>query len=318
LKRLFLIIALALSLPQIYFSQCCGGCNPIGGNTNQGTLPKFTLQFNTYYKTGYSEGYMQNDHKSDFNFVKNARNDFVGVQLGYGIFNRLTAQVEAGYYINRTQNFDFYGNQFTLNGRGGSSVTLSAKYSLFKDTAKDIEFTIGVGAKLPWSTQPQIVDGVQLTEDVQPSNAAYGLVIQSFLFKAFDETDLRIFLMNSVTISNINPRGFKDGNTFITSFFVSKTFLKNFSAIGQVRNEIRDYAYQANNLVTSSGGYRFVFVPQINYSIKKKYNISVLYEMPIYQYYYGIQLKDMYAFSLNLNIRLGLSKKANALCEKPK
>jgi hypothetical protein len=58
-------------------------------------------------------------------------------------------------------------------------------------------------------------------------------------------------------------------------------------------------------------------VPQINYSIKKKYNISALYELPIYQNYYGIQLKDIYAFSINLNIRLGLSKKANAECARP-
>ena len=65
-------------------AQCCGGCNPIGGNTNQGTLPKYMLQINTYEKYGYSAGYMQNDHASDFQFVKNANSNFAGLSLGYG------------------------------------------------------------------------------------------------------------------------------------------------------------------------------------------------------------------------------------------
>ncbi|MBS1636511.1 MAG: hypothetical protein JST26_11400 [Bacteroidetes bacterium] len=316
-KTLLIFVSLLLEYTA-GFAQCCGGCNPIGGNTNQGTLPKYMLQINTYEKHGYSAGYMQNDHASDFQFVKNATSNFVGLSLGYGLTRRLTVEAEGGYYINRTQNFDLPYARYTLNGYGGSSVTLGGKYNIFKDTARDIEFTMGIGVKMPWSKQPQVVNGVELTEDVQPSNGAYGLVLRSFLFKAFDRTDIRIFLMNTVNINGNSIRNYKEGNTYLTSFFVSKTFYRNWTAIAQLRNEIRDYAYRDNVKVTSSGGYRFVFVPQINYNIRKKYNISVLYELPIYQDYYGIQLRDMYAFSVNLNIRLGLNKKANEACERPK
>jgi hypothetical protein len=315
LKKVFVIFVLLFSNIYVSFSQCCGGCNPIGGNTNQGTLPKYTLQINTYYKHGYSEKYMQDDHASDFKFVKNANNSFVGLQLSYGIFKRLTAVVDGGYYLNRTQNFEIQSYKFSLNGYGGSSVTLSGKYNIIKDTARDIEFTMGIGVKLPWSKKPQIIDGVELTEDVQPSNGAYGLVVSTFLFKDFDNLNLRMFLMNNTTINGKSIRDYKEGNTYITSFFVSKT-IKNWTGILQVRNEIRDFAYRDGNKVTSSGGYKFLLVPQINYSIKKKYNISALYELPLYQNYYGIQLKDQFAFSINLNIRLGLSKKANESCEK--
>jgi hypothetical protein len=317
LKKILAFLISIISFNQTFYAQCCGGCSPIGGNTNQGTLPKYTLQVNTYYKHGYSEGYMQSDHNSNFKFVQNANNSFVGLQLGYGISKRLTVVVDGGYYLNRTQNFDIQSYKFSLNGFGGSSVTLSGKYNIIKDTARDIEFTMGVGLKLPWSKNPQIIDGVELTEDVQPSNGAYGLVISTFLFKDFDKSGLRMFLLNTAAINGKSIRDYKEGNTYITSFFVSKTFLKNWSGILQVRNEVRDFAYRDDIKVTSSGGYRFLIVPQLNYSIKKKYNISALYEMPIYQNYYGIQLKDMYAFSINLNIRLGLSKKANAECVRP-
>ena len=317
MKKVLIILILSFTCYGSYVAQCCGGCNPIGGNTNQGTLPKFMLQINTYFKHGYSEGYMHNDSPSNFKFVKNANNDYVGMQLGYGIFNRLTAEVEFGYYINRTQNFQIQTYNYVLNGYGGSSVTLSTKYNLIKDTARDIEFTVGVGVKMPWSKQQQIVNGVVLTEDVQPSNGAYGLVIRSFLFKAYDRTNVKLFLMNSISINGTSNNNYKEGNTYLTSLFASKTLKRNWTGILQLRNEIRDYAYRDAIKVASSGGYRFLLIPQINYNIKKKYNISVLYELPIYQYYYGIQLKDQYAFSVNLNIRLGLSKKANENCIKP-
>ena len=48
---------------------------------------------------------MENDHNSDFKFVENANNNFLGLQVGYGITKRFTAEIEAGYYLNRTQNF---------------------------------------------------------------------------------------------------------------------------------------------------------------------------------------------------------------------
>lgn len=276
------------------------------------------LQINTYYKYGYSQGYMHNDSKSDFGFVKNANSGYTGLQLAYGITKRITADIDAGYYINRTQHFSFFDQNYTLNGYGGSAITVSARASVLKDTVNDVEVTLGVGVKMPWSRQPQIVDGVELSEDVQPSNGSYGLSLRAFIFKEFDEAGVRLFLIHNTTINSVNDRFYKEGNNYTTSIFASKTVLKNWTGICQVRNEIRDFAYRDNQIVASSGGYRFVFIPQLNYSIKQKYNISVLYELPFYQYFYGIQLKDQYAFSVNLNIRLGLNKKANEACEKPK
>lgn len=319
MKYLFFSLFFILIQTKNGFSQCCGGCNPIGGNTNQGTLPKNILQLNTYYKYGYSERYKEEDHISDFKFVKNATSSFINLQVGYGVTKRFTAQAEVGYYLNRTQNFATIGTYTipSLNGFGGSSAILTGKYNIVKDTTHDFEFTMGLGVKMPWGFAPQIVNGVELSEDVQPSNGAYGLVLQSFLFKQFDRSNVRIFLINGITYNTVNQRNYKEGNMYLTSFFVSKTFLQNITGIFQLRNEIKDFAYRDNLKVSSSGGYKFVFVPQLNYKIKQNYNVSVLYELPIYQYYNGIQLNDKYAFTINLNIRFGLTKNANELCAKP-
>jgi hypothetical protein len=313
--KLLILIGCVIFLPAKILSQCCGGCTPIGGNTNLGTLPKYMLQVNSFYKYGYSKGYMEHDWNSPNRLVKDANSGFVGLQLGYGIFKRLTAEVEAGYYLNRTQNFEFNEFRYTLNGYGGSSITLSARCSVLKDTAHDIELTLGAGIKMPWSREPLVVDGVELSQDVQPSNGAYGLSLRAFLFKEFDDAEMRLFLVHNTTFSSVNDKNYKDGNNYITSIFASKTF-NNWTVIAQVRNEIRDYAYSDNKVVTATGGYKFYFIPQLNYSFKQKYNLSVLYEYPFYQYFYGIQLKDQYGFSVNLNIRLPISKKAE-VCEKP-
>jgi hypothetical protein len=261
---------------------------------------------------------MEHDYKSNFGFVKNANSGYTGLQVAYGLTKRITIDLDGGYYLNRTQNFSFFGDSYTLNGYGGSAITLSGRASVLKDTVNDVEVTLGVGLKMPWSRQPQIVDGVELTEDVQPCNGSYGLSLRAFIFKEFDKSGVRLFLMHNTTLSTINDRNYKEGNNYTTSLYASKTFFKNLTLIGQVRNEVRDYAFRDDKVVSSSGGFRFVFVPQINYSFKQKYNLSVLYELPFYQYYYGIQLHDQYAFSVNLNIRLGLNKKVNAECEKPK
>jgi hypothetical protein len=315
MKRILIIFLIFNFHYNYVFSQCCGGHSPIGGNTNQGTLPKYTLQINSFYKHAYSAGYMENDHNSDFKFVENANNNFLGLQVGYGITKRFTAEIEAGYYLNRTQNFKLNDTKYILEGKGGSSATFTGRYNIYKDSIKDFEFTMGLGVRLPWSKIPQVIDGVELAQDVQPSNGGYGLSLQSFLFKEFDDAEINIFMINALIINTENTKKYKEGNSLITGLFFSKAF-KKVSAIAQVRNELRAYAYRYGLRVNSSGGYRLLIVPQISYTVKQKYNLAFLYELPIYQYYNGIQIRDRYAFSVNLNIRLGLSKKANQLCEK--
>jgi len=297
-------------------AQCCGGHGPVGGNTNLSTLPKYTLQLNAFHRYAYSKGYMEKDHISDFRFVKDANSNFVGLQAGYGITKRFTADVEIGYYLNRTQYIDISNYKYTLNGYGLSSYVFSGRYNLVKDTVRDFEFTAGIGARVPSTTIPMTIDGVELSQNVQPCNGAYGIVFRSFFLKEFDDVGMSIFLMNSVSINSVNPKEYKEGNSYLSAIFVSKTFFENLALIFQVRNEIRDYAYRHEIKVPSSGGNRFLFIPQVNYCLKKKYNFSVLYELPFYQYFNGIQLRDRYAVSFNMNVRLGLSKKANAICEK--
>jgi hypothetical protein len=303
-------------LPNIFYSQCCGGGAHVGGNIFLGTLGKGYLQTNVNYRQSHSEGYMQNDWNSDFKFVKNAFSRHTGMQIGYGISKRVTADFETGYFINRTQNFEFGNYSFSQTGSGLTSLTLATRINIFKLKKSEIEWTAGFGVRMPWSKKRLMENGVELSEDVQPNNGSYGLVFRSFLAKEFDHIHGNLFLINSVSLNKTNEKDYKEGNTYISTLLYGQQIIHNLTAIIQVRNEIRGKAIRYGNDVISSGGYRFVFVPQLNYTIDNKYNIGLIYEQPIYRFYHGIQLKDLYAFSINLNFLLPTTKKAKEECEK--
>jgi hypothetical protein len=312
----FNLSLLFITLTFYTYAQCCGGGAHIGGNIYLGTLGKGYLQLNANYRQAYSEGYMENDWNSDFKFVKNAGSRHTGVQVGYGLTKKITLDFETGYFINRTQNFEIGPYSFSQTGYGLSSLTLAGRFNVFKLKESEIEWTAGAGVRIPWSKERQMENGVELSEDVQPNNGSYGLVFRSFLAKEFDDIHANIFLINSVSINTTNDKQYREGNTYISTLLYGQQIVHNLTGIIQIRNEIRDRAMRYGSEVFSSGGFRFTFVPQLNYTIQNKYNIAIIYEQPIYRYYNGIQLKDRYAFSVNLNILLPVTKKAKEECEK--
>lgn len=298
------------------FAQCCGGGAHVGGNIFLGTLGKGYLQLNANGRQSVSEGYMENDWNSDFKFVKNANSNHVGFQAGYGITKRFTLDLETGYFINRTQNFEIGSYKFSQTGKGLTSLTIAGRFNIFKLKESEIEWTAGLGVRLPLSKERLMENGVELSEDVQPNNGSYGFLFRSFLAKEFDDIHANIFLINSISVNTTNDKDYREGNTYISTLLYGQQIVHNLTGIIQIRNEIRDRAVRYGSEVFSSGGFRFTLVPQLNYTIQNKYNIAIIYEQPIYRYYNGIQLKDRYAFSVNLNVLLPVTKKAKEECEK--
>lgn len=61
----------------------------------------------------------------------------------------------------------------------------------------------------------------------------------------------------------------------------------------------------------NSGSDVFFISPQINYTIAKKWNISLMADFPLYQKYHGIQLATNYAFSVNVSWDIDFNKENN-------
>jgi len=267
-------------------------------------LEKGTLRVITFYRYNYGNQYFEGDDHSDFSLLKNANYNYAGIIAGYGLWNKLTVEAEAGYYINKTQNYNLVP-EYALKGFGFSSGIFSVRYSLLKNDTKRFYISSGIGAKVPFSTRPLSRGGVELPIEMQPSAGSFGAVMQLFVVKEKPATGIRYFLTGRMELNAENEQSYKLGTSLFTSFFFSKhlmlQWLKgDWTTILQIRNEIRSRDHTLNGWKESSGSTIFYFSPQLNYFIKERWNLSLMLDLPVYQNFNGTQLATKYGLSLNL------------------
>lgn len=294
-------------------AQCCSPGNPVGGTANLSIVPKQVLRMNTYFRYGYADTYFEGSSKSDFLFVENASYNFLGAILTYGLVDNLNVEVELGYYFNLTQNYDINATKYRLEGSGLRDGVISLKYNFYKNVQRELEFTVGLGTKIPFRKNPQTVNNVELPIDVQSSDMAYGIVAQTFLYKGFIANGLHLFLLNRYENTFENPQEYRYGQALYTSLFVSKALTTHWSLIIQVRDEWRDADLRFGQNVPSSGGNVLFIAPQVNYNIQQKWNLSILTDIPVYRNYNGTQLSPKYAFSFLISKEFDLSAKSKSI-----
>jgi hypothetical protein len=294
-KFLLLIIGLII-LAQAGIAQCCSPGNPVSGSEYVGILPKKTLRTITYYRHSYSDTYFEGSEVSDYQGTHSGY-DFFGEVLSYGIIKKLTVEAELGYYVYKYQESDVLGKFKTY---GFSNATLSLKYAIIK-TKKDLELTLGAGAKLPVSRKVFTDEyGVPYPQDIQPSTGAFGFVAQLFFFKSFMEKKWRLVVLNRYEINGYNTDDYRFGNAFFSSVFIGRSFAKNWAATLQLRNEYRQEDWQRDIRYLVTGGDILFLSPQLSYTFKPRLTVSVTADFPVFRDYNGIQLGPKYAFGISL------------------
>ncbi len=284
-------------------AQCLSSVNPVGGSANLLVLEKNSLRVIGFYRFNYGDRYIEGSSRSDFDLIRNANYNYAGTILGYGVANKVTLETELGYFINKTQNYNT-DPPYSLIGSGFSTGVISVKYSLFKDDEKRFFVSSGLGAKIPFSTKPLYRDGVELPVEVQPTLGAFGMVVQGFIVKEQPITGTRYFLTGRMEVNSRNRQEYKLGTSVFTSFFISKhlmfPWLKgDWTAILQLRNETRGVDRTMSGVKESSGSTIFYLIPQVNHSIKERWNVSLMADLPVYQHFNGIQLATRYGITLN-------------------
>lgn len=295
------------------YAQCFASPgNPIAGSANLGVLDKGIVRAVSFYQYNLLDRYYRGSSLAPVKGpVSSANYNYVGLSVGYGISNKFTIEGEAGYFVNKTQNF---GGGDTERGYGFSNAVISGKYNLYKNAAKGLEFSVAAGGRIPFSTEPQEVDGVALSIDVQPSTGNFGGVFQSFFVKEFDVISARIIMINRYeTNFTENSRGYIFGDVFTNSLFLSKhlanpytRLTKDITSIVQVRHEYVQ-PYYLNGVLRDkySGSKALIIAPQLNYNLKMVWNFSLTYDIPVYQYYNGTQLAKAYAVTFSLTRDFG-------------
>jgi len=293
-------------------AQCLSSVSPVGGTSNLMVQEKNTLHVISFYKFNYGNQYFEKDHHADFDLIKAANYNYVGSILGYGITEKVTLESEFGYFINKTQIYDIEPS-YTLRGYGFSNAIVSLKSGLYSNHVRRVYFSASLGAKIPFSTRPKVIDGVELPIELQPTIGAYGMVIQSFFIKENSGKGLRYFITNRVEVNFPNKQDYHQGTAVFTSFFISKHIMSpkikgDWTLILQVRNEFRARDKRECCFRESTGGTLFYISPQINYSIKELWNISTLFEIPCYQYFNGTQLGTCFGITCSVSRMINLVK----------
>lgn len=296
-------------------AQCFASAgNPMGGSANMGVMNKNALRVMAFYRYQFASDYYNLDalYHGHARIYRSANYNYAGTLLGYGITDRISAELETGFYINKSVNYRLESLSWQT-GQGLSNALVSLKYAFYRDVDKRFEITGSGGVNIPYRYRLMSENGSVLPYDIQPSTAAYGLVLQTFLIKENSFKSIRFFWINRFDKNFVNPDGYVFGSVFSTSAFFSRHFIfgqgkaKDWTLIFQVRFQHTEpnLGYKEN----ASGGRSVFIAPQINCSINELWNISLMYEKPVYQYYNGIQLGVNYALLLNFARDFDLTKK---------
>jgi hypothetical protein len=309
-------------------AQCCASECSMPGTVNFGVMEKHHLQAFSFYKHNYSDRFFRGDAPYTYRYYRNIYFDYTGVSLSYGITRSLTAQLDAGYFLNKTQNY--YFNNYQLSGRGLADAGLYLRYNIYN--GRSLNVTIGGGGKIPTGQFNQTIAGVRLPMEVQSGTGAYeGVALLNCMIKPFRDKNKALLLNSRVQYSGINPSGYQFGfsNSNTLSYTVKLT--KKILFLAMVRNEWKACDYYYSSLVANgepsarfewfssrnftskrqqanTGSYRFFACPALGYNFGKKWNLTVYGDFPLYQYYNGIQFSARYAFSVSLSKVFDLHK----------
>jgi hypothetical protein len=171
-----------------------------------------------------------------------------------------------------------------------------AKHSLLTNHFNRFYITGSAGAKIPFSRELQWSENnVKLPVEVQPTIGAFGAVFGASFVKEQSGKGLRYFFTNRVETNAPNRENYRLGTSVYNSLYVSKHLMQpwlkdNWTAILQLRNEIRTPDKVEGKVKESSGSTLFFIAPQLNFVLKEEWYLSGMVDIPVYQHFKGTQL----------------------------
>ncbi|MAJ18865.1 MAG: hypothetical protein CMA06_03385 [Euryarchaeota archaeon] len=330
--RLLIISFFTLILNTIVFSQgCCSGGagSPIAGGAATGVLQENQMEISINYQNNSSNKFFaaNRDTNSLFN---NLNSDYFFFRVDYGLSKKLTLSVASGYFLDKSKIGK--DNSDTISSNGVGDLIIFPRYSIYNKTAnfKRTAVVIGLGLKIPLGSHNDTtnlgsygIDNYQMNPPMlQTTNGSQDLMFNSFFFREYQKSKLRLFISSLYVKKGYNSLGIKYGDYTSVGFFASKTFFYRWGVTAQLKAEKIDQIKVANNIeewdlleysITpeSTGSKKWFFIPQLSYS-KNRLTVYATSEIPLYQYLNGTQIGSQNQFTVGVNYRF-LTKK----CEDP-
>jgi len=330
--RLLIISLFTLILNTTVFSQgCCSGGagSPIAGGAATGVLQENQIEISINYQNNSSNKFFaaNRDTTSLFN---NLNSDYLFFRVDYGLSKKLTLSVASGYFLDKSKIGK--DNSDTISSNGVGDLIIFPRYSIYNKTAnfKRTAVVIGLGLKIPLGSHNDTtnlgsygIDNYQMNPPMlQTTNGSNDLMFNSFFFREYQKSKLRLFISSLYVKKGYNSLGIKYGDYTSVGFFASKTFFYRWGVTAQLKAEKIDQIKVANNIeewdlleysITpeSTGSKKWFFIPQLSYS-KNGLTVYATSEIPLYQYLNGTQVGSQNQFTVGVNYRFLIKK-----CEDP-
>jgi hypothetical protein len=309
MMKLCFVLVLALLFQYNAQAQCCAAGNPISGDGSAGGTAKNVLETSIYYQHSYSDTYYNGTSKSDYKYIDNSFYDFTSLRVAYGISNRFKVSAELGYFFSKAQVFDF---GYDRSAHGIGDLVLGVQYFAYRNPERKIDIFPSFDLTLPVGNFDQMSGVVILPIDLQPSSGSFKYKLGLLVSKRYLMDKLAFFVSGNVEFSqriNTDRTNYKYGNLYQLSFYGSYKVVRRLTAAIQLRGQIRDKASDSNEETLQSTGGSYIFLsPQLRYNFWRSWNISAVFDIPVYKNTNGNQLTNKYAFSFRLSKTFNLSK----------
>lgn len=320
--RIILSLALIQLIDQSFAQSCCSGGTgcPLAGGTAQGVMQDRQAEIGMSYQYINSNTFLSGDKKVN-NFLDNYHSNYLYSRFAYGVSSKLSISLETGYYFNKTQ--IALNHKDTLSSHGFGDLIIFPRYNLYlHNTATTrTEITIGIGFKIPVGrhldssvvyTSPNGKDYyTPLPPAVMPTTGSNDIIFYGFLYRGYPSHKFRVFSSMLYVRKGWNSIGQKFGDYASIGIFAGKTIFNKLGLTLQLKGEWidkMDYDHNIDMLanynldVNSTGGKKFLVVPQIDYNFNS-ISTYLLTEIPVYQYVNGTAIASHYLFTFGMSYR---------------
>lgn len=320
---IFTIILFLLPFNKSIGQGCCSGGtgSPIAGGASQGVLQANQMELSAAYQYLFSDKFKTLGRDTSKLFDKIYSNYLYG-RLGYGLTEKLTLSVEAGYFINKTQ--IELNKVDTIHSAGFGDLIIFPRYQLFNKKTADhrTEMVVGLGCKIPIGkyndstlvyTNP--TNGKEyfapLPPTIQPTTGSLDFVFYGFVLHDFTKRKFKLFSNLLYIKKGWNPLGQKFGDYMVLGLFASRTVFNKLGLNLQLKAEHIAKMKAAKNIdmvalynvyTESTGSTKLFIVPQVSFS-QNNFTYFLLSEFPLYQYVNGTQVVSQIQATAGISYR---------------
>jgi hypothetical protein len=205
------------------------------------------------------------------------------IQADYGI-NELWSVSAMLSYVEHERTIGESNNSFSSASGIGDGLVLFKYSPLRISLFSKWEYSVGFGAKIPIGIDDATQNGIDLSEDMQPSSGSYSYLGWGYIGYAFDQAaQQQIFISSNFSVNQENNRNYSNGNEFNISIGGSYTLKEKWALVAQLRYRTTQADERNGDEIPNTGGNWLDFLPSVQYRLNDKSAINILARIPIYR-----------------------------------